>query len=119
MARFCKYCGKELCEEADVCLSCGKSVEKVRLNSNNQDTNSIIKIVLFIAGVVMLLPLISVVIAIITPLVTNSFRHHTESGIKKTCCQQYGGVWKENVCKSPEITGMEFDVNGYYNCIAD
>lgn len=34
----------------------------------------------------MLIPLISIVIAIAAPLVTNSVRHHTESGIKKTCC---------------------------------
>lgn len=119
MAKFCSNCGKELNDGADVCLNCGKSVKNVSSNSNNQNTNSVIKIVLLIVGVMMLLPLISVVIAIATPLVSNSVRNHTGSSTKKYCCQQYGGMWKENTCKDPSVVGNEFDLSGYYDCIYD
>lgn len=31
---FCKYCGKPLLEEADVCLKCGRFVDKSSSNKN-------------------------------------------------------------------------------------
>ena len=45
MAKFCQNCGKELNDGADICLNCGKIVEKGKAqtennSSNNNNTNS-------------------------------------------------------------------------------
>lgn len=37
---FCPYCGKEINDNADICLGCGRSVTNVR-NSASRDSNSI------------------------------------------------------------------------------
>ena len=40
--------------------------------------------------------LIGVIVAIATPII-NSMMTNTA---KRTCCQNYGGVWESNTCKS-------------------
>lgn len=37
---FCPYCGKEINDNADVCLGCGRSVSNFKKSGNN-DSNSV------------------------------------------------------------------------------
>ena len=45
--------------------------------------------------------LIGVIVAVATPII-NSMMTNTA---KRTCCQNYGGVWKGNACYSVTSTG--------------
>lgn len=47
---FCQYCGKEINEGQDVCLGCGRAIERKKVKNNNGYfmTSSIIMIVLAI-----------------------------------------------------------------------
>lgn len=40
MKRFCQYCGKELDENQDVCLGCGKAVNNKTVNNTNPNAKS-------------------------------------------------------------------------------
>ena len=50
--------------------------------------------------------LIGVIVAIATPII-NSMMTNTA---KRTCCQNYGGIWESNKCKSVSATGAKTDV---------
>lgn len=45
--------------------------------------------------------LIGVVVAIATPLITSMM----SSTAKRTCCQNYGGIWKNSKCYSVNVNG--------------
>ena len=36
---------------------------------------------------------------------------------KKMCCLQYGGKWENNDCADTGVSGVEFDLSGYRNCV--
>jgi len=50
--------------------------------------------------------LIGVIVAVATPII-NSMMTNTA---KRTCCQNYGGVWEGNKCKSVSSTGAKTDI---------
>ena len=50
MAKFCKNCGKELNEEQDVCLGCGKKIEKQEMTKGKLIVNIIASIIGFVVG---------------------------------------------------------------------
>ncbi len=70
MAKFCSNCGKELNDNADICLNCGVLInkEKSKINSNKNINNSKKKglptwaIVLIVLGCVILIPLIIIIL---------------------------------------------------------
>ena len=70
MAKFCSNCGKELNDNADICLNCGVLVNKKesKIISNNNVNNSKKKglptwaIVLIVLGCVILIPLIIIIL---------------------------------------------------------
>ena len=70
MAKFCSNCGKELNDNADICLNCGVLInkEESKINSNKNINNSKKKglptwaIVLIVLGCVILIPLIIIII---------------------------------------------------------
>ncbi len=39
--KYCENCGAEVSPNADVCLSCGKSLKSIQSQSNSADTGSI------------------------------------------------------------------------------
>lgn len=56
--------------------------------------------------------LIAVVAAVATPLISNMMKGTAD----KSCCQQYGGKWKNGGCTSTGVVGVEFDSAGYEEC---
>ena len=50
--------------------------------------------------------LIGVIVAIATPLISSMMT----STAKRTCCQNYGGVWESNKCKSVAANGTKTDI---------
>lgn len=70
MAKFCSNCGKELNDNADICLNCGVLInkEESKINSNKNINNSKKKglptwaIVLIVLGCVILIPLIIIIL---------------------------------------------------------
>ena len=50
--------------------------------------------------------LIGVIVAVATPII-NSMMTNTA---KRTCCQNYGGVWESNKCYSVSATGTKTQV---------
>ena len=50
--------------------------------------------------------LIGVIVAVATPII-NTMMTNTA---KRTCCQNYGGVWESNKCQSVSATGVKTDV---------
>ncbi len=58
--------------------------------------------------------LIAIVAAIATPLISNMMRGTAD----KSCCQQYGGVWRNGGCTDTGVVGVEFDESGYEECRA-
>ena len=70
MAKFCSNCGKELNDNADICLNCGVLInkEESKINSNKNNNNSKKKglptwaIVLIVLGCVILIPLIIIIL---------------------------------------------------------
>ena len=57
--------------------------------------------------------LIGVIVAVATPII-NSMMTNTA---KRTCCQNYGGVWESNKCKSVAANGSKTNINDtdYWN----
>lgn len=57
--------------------------------------------------------LIGVIVAVATPII-NTMMTNTA---KRTCCQNYGGVWESNKCKSVSATGTKSDIteSSYWN----
>ena len=51
--------------------------------------------------------LIGVIVAVATPII-NSMMTNTA---KRTCCQNFGGVWEGTVCKSVSATGQKTNIN--------
>ena len=91
MAKFCTNCGKELDENASLCLNCGVLVEK---NTNN-DTKEKKKgmptwaIVLIIVGGILLLPLIFIIIiGVFTYNIFNSAINNLDNIIEETIVQE-------------------------------
>ena len=87
MAKFCSNCGKELDENAALCLNCGVIVENTQNNSNNVNKTKMCKkkglptwvIVLIVIGCVMLIPLIFIIlICLFVYYVVNGFDYSTE-----------------------------------------
>ena len=56
--------------------------------------------------------LIAIVAAVATPLISNMMKGTAD----KTCCQQYGGTWKNGGCTDRNVVGVEFDSAGYEEC---
>lgn len=56
--------------------------------------------------------LIAIVAAVATPLISNMMRGTAD----KSCCQQYGGQWRNGGCQDPGVVGNEFDAAGYAEC---
>lgn len=87
MAKFCSNCGKELDENAALCLNCGVMVENAQNNSNNVNKTKIDKkkglptwaIVLIVIGCVILIPLIFIIlICLFVYYVVNGFDYRAE-----------------------------------------
>ena len=57
--------------------------------------------------------LIGVIVAVATPII-NSMMTNTA---KRTCCQNYGGVWEGNGCYSVSTTGAKTSIaqNTYWD----
>ena len=51
--------------------------------------------------------LIGLIVAVATPII-NSMMTNTA---KRTCCQNYGGVWEGNSCYSVSSTGAKSAIN--------
>ena len=47
--------------------------------------------------------LIGVVAAVVTPIINSTM----QSTAKKSCCSNYGGIWKNNQCYSVTATGAQ------------
>ena len=73
MAKFCSNCGKELNDNADICLNCGvlvnKQESKTNINNSNNNINNgkkkglpVWAIVLIVLGCVVIIPLIIFII---------------------------------------------------------
>ena len=62
MAKFCSNCGKELKENADICLKCGVLVNNKNGNSNSSDVKKkrfpIWAIILIVVGCIVVIPLL-------------------------------------------------------------
>lgn len=90
MAKFCFNCGKELDDNAALCLNCDVIVENAQNNSNNVNKTKMDKkkglptwaIVLIVIGCVILIPLIFIIlIGVFAYNVVNSFDNYDEETI--------------------------------------
>ena len=67
MAKFCTNCGKELVENAAMCLNCGKLVNENNTNNNGNGKKKkkglpIWAIILIVVGCVILIPIIIIIV---------------------------------------------------------
>lgn len=96
MARFCANCGKELDENAAVCLNCGIIVESVQNNLNKNKIKTEKKkglptwaIILIVLGFVLLIPLIFIIlIGVFAYNIVNSTMNTFDDYIEETVIQE-------------------------------
>lgn len=55
--------------------------------------------------------LIGIVVAVVTPLITNLM----SSTSRRACCTDAGGVWRGNTCQS--AGNGQYDVTSYNSCV--
>lgn len=87
MAKFCYNCGKELNDNADICLNCGVLVNKniKTVNTNNEKKNNgkgfpVWAIILIVLGCVLFIPL---VLLIILGFLFSSFSENSDRYIEE------------------------------------
>jgi len=130
MAKFCSNCGKEVNENADICLNCGVLVNKVNSKTNVNNVSNKKKglpvwaIVLIIGGIV-LIPLI--VFAILGILFFNFVNSDVPECVDKVCddiydyYEEYNIVDEGTIGDTLEIDGIYFTLNNAlrYSSIGD